>query len=238
MRTPSRIRETGLVTCGFSSSSESPQRVRGKDAHWFDQARESRITPAHAGKSTAEQGGRPANRDHPRACGEKPSCVGVISTCTGSPPHMRGKAMINTDELDKERITPAHAGKSCPMQSRCRSGWDHPRACGEKPPGRVVQGFPPGSPPRMRRKAEDSIANITRQGITPAHAGKSTSSLLGMEISGDHPRTCGEKLGQRSNAKIHTGSPPHMRGKVYDLIASYTLDGITPAHAGKSPASG
>ena len=213
MRTPSRIRETGLVTCGFSSSSESPQRVRGKDAHWFDQARESRITPAHAGKSTAEQGGRPANRDHPRACGEKPSCVGVISTCTGSPPHMRGKVDQALGCKLFRGITPAHAGKSDDKHGRAGQGKDHPRTCGEKLPDAITLPVWLGSPPRMRGKAEDAIANITRQGITPAHAGKSTSSLLGMEISWDHPRTCGEKLGQRSNAKIHTGSPPHMRGK-------------------------
>ena len=53
-------------------------------------------------------------------------------------------------------------------------------------------------------------------GITPAHAGKSEWNGWKMQRSGDHPRTCGEKLYLQSK-----------NGKGCR---------ITPAHAGKSSA--
>ena len=111
MRTPSRIRETGLVTRGFSSSSESPQRVRGKAGGIMALCPLIGINPAHAGKSRPWSPGEISARDHPRTCGEKGMLRVLSSGERGSPPHMRGKAIIvSLDEL-YIRITPAHAGK-------------------------------------------------------------------------------------------------------------------------------
>ena len=50
----------------------------------------------------------------------------------------------------------------------------------------------------------------------------------------DHPRTCGEKISIITMNIHHLGSPPHMRGKEDDGIYISRIDGITPAHAGKS----
>ena len=147
---------------------------------------------------------------------------------------MRGKVARCNHVAGLVGITPAHAGKSCPLVFAFRYSRDHPRACGEKPPGRVVQGFPPGSPPRMRGKAEDAIANITRQGITPAHAGKRQTRASPAGVCWDHPRTCGEKNNAITGRVLDVGSPPHMRGKVSTELADIQIAGITPAHAGKS----
>ena len=49
--------------------------------------------------------------------------------------------------------------------------------------------------------------------ITPAHAGKSSGGYTHANHIQDHPRTCGEKVHQTKNLKMHLGSPPHMRGK-------------------------
>ena len=48
------------------------------------------------------------------------------------------------------------------------------------------------------------------------------------------PRTCGEKVGNRSTKGRMTGSPPHVRGKDIVLEHQPLGVGITPAHAGKS----
>ena len=71
-------------------------------------------------------------------------------------------------------------------------------------------------------------------GITPAHAGKSTSWVYPNAIIKDHPRTRGEKPSARCLPLNTVGSPPHTRGKdvVYYPIDHYQR--ITPAHAGKS----
>ena len=70
---------------------------------------------------------------------------------------------------------------------------DHPRACGEKTPGRNNLYVAQGSPPRMRGKDEDFTIKNHFAGITPAHAGKRCRSPCRVSQTGDHPRACGEK---------------------------------------------
>ena len=90
------------------------------------------ITPAHAGKSDTYKVGTVANRDHPRACGEK--------------------FFVNSSAVSFFRITPAHAGKRNHVQMRMIQAGDHPRACGEKPAAGQIMHGEMGSPPRMRGK--------------------------------------------------------------------------------------
>ena len=70
------------------------------------------ITPAHAGKSTLGSVPECWCRDHPRACGEKAPEGGSLTALLGSPPRMRGKAIVGEKFGLFARITPAHAGKS------------------------------------------------------------------------------------------------------------------------------
>ena len=50
----------------------------------------------------------------------------------------------------------------------------------------------------------------------------------------DHPRACGEKNLPPPLLLLLTGSPPRMRGKVNLAVYNIIIQGITPAHAGKS----
>ena len=70
---------------------------------------------------------------------------------------------------------------------------DHPRMCGEKSLVMRWMSRSMGSPPRMRGKAADALAQHTLLGITPAYAGKSGFFRLLHCIVWDHPRVCGEK---------------------------------------------
>ena len=54
----------------------------------------------------------------------------------------------------------------------------------------------------------------------------------------DHPRVCGEKCGPLRWGPEIPGSPPRVRGKGQWMLCRHFLPGITPACAGKSPASG
>ena len=66
---------------------------------------------------------------------------------------MRGKDGVDSIPQDSDRITPAYAGKSCPVRQKNRYTRDHPRLCGEK---------------------DTEITGGTEdEGITPAYAGKS-----------------------------------------------------------------
>ena len=94
-----------------------------------------------------------------------------------------------------------------------------------------------GSPPHMRGKVQVQAKPSSGQGITPAHAGKSCGQSLQERGRQDHPRTCGEKLKGKQGQKQAKGSPPHMRGKVPSPEKGEPTLRITPAHAGKRPAS-
>ena len=90
------------------------------------------VSPAYAGKSVVRELLLIVSRDHPRVCGEKTLCSRPFTSCAGSPPRMRGKAIPPRPYPCVSRITPAYAGKSSPS---CCGSWrcrDHPRVCGEK----------------------------------------------------------------------------------------------------------
>ena len=110
----------------------SPPRMRGKDNAAAGDGLGSGITPAHAGKSGRFELATNYPRDHPRACGEKPSTQRWIELFGGSPPRMRGKGRLSDLSAPSTGITPAHAGKSLPLLILELDSRDHPRACGEK----------------------------------------------------------------------------------------------------------
>ena len=97
---------------GKEGKEGSPPRMRGKARSHAHAHHERRITPAHAGKRQRRNRQVGALEDHPRACGEKYACFGVVSCITGSPPRMRGKVRAGWFSRRGHGITPAHAGKS------------------------------------------------------------------------------------------------------------------------------
>ena len=193
-----------------------------------------RITPAHAGKSHVCAVLADGGEDHPRPCGEKSPVDMAGGFFVGSPPPMRGKVFQPSRQTQKFGITPAHAGKSCPVRSTYPARRDHPRPCGEKAAIRSTRWLCWGSPPPMRGKGRHPLHKVVVLGITPAHAGKSIARNRCPVCSWDHPRPCGEKS-YADNVEIHhAGSPPPMRGKVRYWRLSRMGVRITPAHAGKS----
>ena len=136
----------------------------------------------------------PLHTDHPRTCGEKRLKRHTREWLLGSPPHMRGKAERSSCNDHQPRITPAHAGKRRSMLEQMGYNTDHPRTCGEKCHPFLRQCRNGGSPPHMRGKEVDTFRFSRGYGITPAHAGKRTSSGKHRLTRRDHPRTCGEKL--------------------------------------------
>ena len=132
-------------------------------------------------------------------------------------------------------ITPAYAGKSKLSPNCIVVKRDHPRICGEKSQHIGARYIPKGSPPHMRGKVNEKKANGFDIRITPAYAGKSTLLCFPAEPGWDHPRICGEKSLSGTDTGRKEGSPPHMRGKGYQLVERLQQVGITPAYAGKSP---
>ena len=149
--------EKGSSQDGHERQPGSPPRVRGKDPQIRVGAYQPGITPACAGKSKQKCNQSHFGEDHPRVCGEKGNGAVAAQTVVGSPPRVRGKALLLVVKLTCLGITPACAGKRLRLGCRKSQTEDHPRVCGEKP-------FPPSLPPLPA-------------GITPACAGKSKSHL-------------------------------------------------------------
>ena len=131
---------------------------------------------------------------------------------------MRGK-LVPREYLNAPiRITPAHAGKTFNAHVKAVVTADHPRACGENyffPACLAVQ---PGSPPRMRGKHIINIIIACFLRITPAHAGKTTRIRQNIFASKDHPRACGENFLTAPMIALYAGSPPRMRGKLFQFV--------------------
>ena len=123
--------ENAAVGARKLSKEGSPPRVRGKPLRLPQPDSALGITPACAGKTDPARDSRLDAQDHPRVCGE--NSLGRSSRClpSGSPPRVRGKRAALEGRSERDRITPACAGKTI----RCREGYssakDHPRVCGE-----------------------------------------------------------------------------------------------------------
>ena len=191
----------------------SPPRVRGKDVVRESQRHTGGITPACAGKRFWKTRTRTGKRDHPRVCGEKAASCCLSVPSTGSPPRVRGKALVLAAEKVKFGITPACAGKSHLAQCKGQQAWDHPRVCGEKMQTTIDVWAYQGSPPRVRGKAPHGERPGAARGITPACAGKSGCHRGRRRSCWDHPRVCGEKSDDCNFRCCSRGSPPRVRGK-------------------------
>lgn len=155
----------------------------------------------------------------------------------GSPPRGRGKGK-NTDRAGRTpRITPAWAGKRTQDSTRTTLPQDHPRMGGEKHHSPQAVAPFPGSPRRGRGKVlvDSEIRPLHR--ITPAQTGKGRCSSAKGKAVQDHPRMGEEKGVVPADITSRLGSPPRGRGKDSFIVHCHACVGITPAWAGKSPAS-
>ena len=166
-------------------------------------------------------------------CGEKSFHKYTRIHVPGSPPHVRGKVRNSIRKCTIIRITPACAGKRSRNARKGVHRKDHPRMCGEKSGSISYLFVVGGSPPHVRGKVGSIQPLIAKVGITPACAGKSLQNEYTCQEVRDHPRMCGEKKYSSIFRRIHTGSPPHVRGKDLKTSTRSLRSGITPACAGK-----
>ena len=86
----------------------------------------------------------------------------------------------------------------------------------------------------MRGKLICVMPCSTVDRITPADAGKTRTRKKKLRSARDHPRGCGENLGQLRFDTSILGSPPRMRGKPRWSSGVDAARRITPADAGKT----
>ena len=150
----------------------SPPHARGKLLFAIVFVNELRITPACAGKTPWLQPDPQQSADHPRMRGENELSNSISSMEGGSPPHARGKPLLQERIMPSGRITPACAGKTSAVYCSRSGNQDHPRMRGENYFAVIPDIYSSGSPPHARGKQKRSCTPTTQARITPACAGK------------------------------------------------------------------
>ena len=70
------------------------------------------------------------------------------------------------------RLIPAHAGKTCVVRHILLLAWAHPRSRGENAVEGLLGQVGMGSSPLTRGKLQALDPDVLREGLIPAHAGK------------------------------------------------------------------
>ena len=144
-------------------------------------------------------------------CGEKSKVDDRQPGGQGSPPHVRGKAVLHIGDLGYCGITPAYAGKRSPRRRTNSFSRDHPRICGEKLYFFSKLETMRGSPPHMRGKGDVAHMTMKEIGITPAYAGKrlkrSRSTVPHAAIVPLFPSVCNKPAGSDGSPAGHDAPP-------------------------------
>ena len=177
---------------------------------------------------------RSQSRAHPRSRGENGSWGNRRRAVRGSSPLTRGKP-VDLHERERDlRLIPAHAGKTFPGPSGGFQVGAHPRSRGENSRVSSPSRDQAGSSPLTRGKRGPGRVRRDRQGLIPAHAGKTRAAGDGGRAPGAHPRSRGENDCMARPILSPTGSSPLTRGKLNDGFVGGGLQGLIPAHAGKT----
>ena len=105
---------------------------------------------------------------------------------------MRGALQAFPAGLRVQGIIPADAGSTTDYYAWLLTQRDHPRGCGEHTRWSGRPSLTLGSSPRMRGALMRAPPFAYRPGIIPADAGSTLLSIPVFDLTGDHPRGCGE----------------------------------------------
>ena len=152
----------------------------------------------------------------------------------GSSPLTRGKHHQAARRWASAGLIPAHAGKTSPIRADSNDIWAHPRSRGENGHHVVRLWAARGSSPLTRGKLRRRLGRRGRQGLIPAHAGKTVRLRSARTRPWAHPRSRGENSILSPALERRAGSSPLTRGKPIMAPEPAKVTGLIPAHAGKT----
>ena len=126
--------------------------TRGKPLALIPGPHDSRLIPAHAGKTSCRRGLGRTRSAHPRSRGENRFRRSRASGPAGSSPLTRGKHVDRPNPPEIARLIPAHAGKTSRLGGASTQHKAHPRSRGENGSGGDGDGAECGSSPLTRGK--------------------------------------------------------------------------------------
>ena len=160
--------------------------------HRFSPGLETRLIPAHAGKTSSEPLSLASRPAHPHSRRENRPMTIVRPIHTGSSPLTRGKHARDVGGAFLQGLIPAHAGKTARSPCALAQHEAHPRSRGENRSRVDLVRQPCGSSPLTRGKLRSPRPAPTQMGLIPAHAGKTRRSLGSLRTGWAHPRSRGE----------------------------------------------
>ena len=172
------------------------------------------LIPAHAGKTAPYWIEGMSPWAHPRSRGENGRSRGPPARPGGSSPLTRGKHARGPRQVEDSVAHPRSRGENFPKPFK-------------KPP--MV-----GSSPLTRGKLGRRRTGMSKKGLIPAHAGKTSSATARTPCAGAHPRSRGENASSVTRVSTRSGSSPLTRGKHKWLSEEDAAFGLIPAHAGKT----
>ena len=179
--------------CGLSEFWDgSSPLTRGKLLGGLEGLRRRGLIPAHAGKTRARCGSSASEPAHPRSRGENTLRMRDIAALPGSSPLTRGKRRVTHPSEPRQRLIPAHAGKT--VTSPLIPSWPsaHPRSRGENAERSRYRLSTSGSSPLTRGKRWPRRWPAWPARLIPAHAGKTWCASCPPQRSKAHPRSRGE----------------------------------------------
>ena len=208
--------------------------TRGKRACPCVRKRLPRLIPAHAGKTSSSLTVRSSPAAHPRSRGENAHDSHMNIARLGSSPLTRGKRNPGVAGGPRDRLIPAHAGKTASGAATRRHGWAHPHSRGENHSFREGNTRTQGSSPLTRGKLGPVLQEGLLERLIPAPAGKPGPTCLESWLPKAHPRSRGENSSARTRASSSASSSPLTRGKLHLAALTGANARLIPAHAGKT----
>ena len=233
---PHSRRENIVVSTPTIIRQGSSPLTRGKPRRGHRLAPQSRLIPAHAGKTVPARRPWPPARAHPHSRGENDWRVPSARHSCGSSPLTRGKPPMVSESKFMMGLIPAHAGKTDASPMRWNRHEAHPRSRGENVGISLPEVVDWGSSPLTRGKHPSQQPLTGPRGLIPAHAGKTRRWARPRRWSRAHPRSRGENRFSVSAGSTLAGSSPLTRGKRRRGRRCRRARRLIPAHAGKTEA--
>ena len=227
--------ENHVLDVGGREDSGSSPLTRGKPCTRRRRAGRQRLIPAHAGKTAAQLSSTAESWAHPRSRGENRFSPPDWPDVSGSSPLTRGKQGRIQVPGRIRGLIPAHAGKTGSIAADCAARRAHPRSRGENRLYRRRLRGAPGSSPLTRGKLAALGIAICGFRLIPAHAGKTALTEQPAFLKEAHPRSRGENICSPCMPRALSGSSPLTRGKPWHVTRDGIVNGLIPAHAGKTP---
>ena len=172
---------------------------------------------------------------HPRGCGERSVINADDIVQSGSSPRVRGTPVSERDQVHAGRFIPAGAGNASEPQSPGNSYPVHPRGCGERGSAGSGGRYPCGSSPRVRGTLFVRVRFLVSIRFIPAGAGNAFRMAFEQNRIAVHPRGCGERYKEWSDAEQPGGSSPRVRGTPAGTMLMIVVLRFIPAGAGNAP---